>query len=95
GNNQSKAAKLMQYLAEEVKLAIKEWKLALITMDWSSARKILHREKMMIQAVGITGLDTIIEDFENENAGKTDHEMHMMLSRLIELFTEIDSMFSS
>ena len=95
GNNQSKAAKLMQYLAEEVKLAIKEWELALITMDWSSARKILHREKMMIQAVGITGLDTIIEDFENENAGKTDHEMHMMLSRLIELFTEIDSMFAS
>lgn len=95
GNNQSKASKLMQYLAEEVKLAIKEWKLALITMDWSSARKILHREKMMIQAVGITGLDTIIEDFENENAGKTDHEMHMMLSRLIELFTEIDSMFAS
>lgn len=95
GNNQSKASKLMQYLAEEVKLAIKEWKLALITMDWSSARKILHREKMMIQAIGITGLDTIIEDFENENAGKTDHEMHMMLSRLIELFTEIDSMFAS
>jgi len=95
GNNQSKASKLMQYLAEEVKLAIKEWKLALITMDWSSARKILHREKMMIQAVGITGLDTIIEDFENENAGKTDHEMHMILSRLIELFTEIDSMFAS
>jgi len=95
GNNQSKAAKLIQYLAEEVKLAIKEWKLALITKDWSSARKILHREKMMIQAVGITGLDTIIEDFENENAGKTDHEMHMMLSRLIELFTEIDSMFAS
>jgi PAS domain S-box-containing protein len=95
GNNESKASKLMQYLAEEVKLAIKEWKLALITMDWSSARKILHREKMMIQAVGITGLDTIIEDFENENAGKTDHEMHMMLSRLIESFTEIDSLFAS
>ena len=38
--------------------------------------------------------DTIIEDFENENAGKTDHEMHMMLSRLIELFTEIDNMFA-
>jgi len=49
----------------------------------------------MIQAVGITGLDTIIEDFENENAGKTDHEMHMMLSRLIESFTEIDSLFAS
>jgi PAS domain S-box-containing protein len=95
GNNESKASKLMQYLAEEVKLAIKEWKLALITMDWSSARKILHREKMMIQAVGITGLDTIIEDFENENAGKTDHEMRMMLSRLIESFTEIDSLFAS
>ena len=94
GYNQSKAVTLMQYLAEEIKFAIKEWKLALITMDWNSARKILHREKMMIHSVGITGLDTIIEDFENENAGKTDHEMHMMLSRLIELFTEIDNMFA-
>jgi PAS domain S-box-containing protein len=93
GNNQSKTAKLMQYLSEEIKLAIKEWKVALIAMDWDSARKVLHREKMMIHAVGITGIDGLIEDFENESAGKTDHEMHMMLSRLIELFTEIDNIF--
>ena len=95
GNNHSKTVKLMQYLGEEIKLAIKEWELALITMDWDAARKVLHREKMMIHAVGITGLDTIIENFENEKAGKSDHEMHMMLSRLIELFTEIDNMFTS
>ena len=56
--------------------------------------KIFHLENMMIHSVGITGLDTIIEDFENKNAGKTDHEMYMLLSRLIELFTEIDKMFA-
>lgn len=95
GNDDVKTANLMRYLTEELKLARHEWKQALIEKNWDLARRILHREKMMIHSVGITGIDSIVEDFENENSGKTDHEMFMMLSRLIELFTEIEKMFDN
>jgi PAS domain S-box-containing protein len=93
GNDQAKVANLMQYLLEEVKLAVQEWQTALLNRDWESARKILHREKMMIHSVGIQGMEKIILDIENDQAGKSDEEMHLMISRLIDLFLDIEKMF--
>jgi HPt (histidine-containing phosphotransfer) domain-containing protein len=93
GNDQAKVANLMQYLLEEVRLAVQEWQTALLNSDWESARKILHREKMMIHSVGIQGMEKIIRDIENNQAGKSDAEMHLMISRLIDLFLDIEKMF--
>jgi hypothetical protein len=94
GNDQTKVANLMQYLLEEVRLAVKEWQTALLNNDWESARKILHREKMMIHSVGIQGMEKVMRDIENDQAGKSDAQMHLMISRLIDLFLDIEKMFT-
>jgi CheY-like chemotaxis protein len=93
GNDQKKVSNLMQYLLEEVRLAVQEWQSALLSNDWDLARRILHREKMMIHSVGIQGMEKLIQGIENDKAGKSDAEMHSMISRLIDLFLEIERMF--
>ena len=93
GDDKEKSSNLIQYLNEEIKLAIQEWSLTLVNNDWDKARKVLHREKMMIHSIGITGVESLIEEIENEEAGKTNQEMHLMISRLIHLFRQIEKMF--
>jgi PAS domain S-box-containing protein len=90
GADNEKSSNLIQYLREELKLAIQEWSLALLKNDWENARKVLHREKMMMHSIGITGIESLIEDIENEEAGKTNQEMYLMISRLLHLFKEIE-----
>jgi CheY-like chemotaxis protein len=93
GADDKKFANLIQYLKEELMLAIQEWGVTLANNDWDKARRVLHREKMMIHSIGITGIDSLIDEIENEEAGKTNQEMHLMISRLIHLFREIEKMF--
>jgi hypothetical protein len=38
-------------------------------------------------------MEKIILDIENDQAGKSDEEMHLMISRLIDLFLDIEKMF--
>jgi PAS domain S-box-containing protein len=93
GHDHTKVANLMQYLMEEVRLAIQEWQDALLRKDWNLARSILHREKMMMHSVGIQGMDNLIQNIENEKAGKSDAEMHAMISQLIDVFLTIEKIF--
>lgn len=93
GDNKEKISNLIQYLNEELNLAIEEWSIALLNNDWDKARKVLHREKMMIQSIGITGIESLIEEIENEEAGKSNQDMHLLISRLLHLFRKIEKMF--
>jgi HPt (histidine-containing phosphotransfer) domain-containing protein len=93
GADNEKSANLIKYLKEELKLAVQEWMVTLANNDWNKARKVLHREKMMIHSIGITGIESLIHEIENEEAGKSNQEMHLMISRLIHLFREIEKMF--
>jgi hypothetical protein len=65
----------------------------LIENNWAHAKRILHREKMMIKSIGIDGLDGLISEIEDQSKEKSNSEMVLMFSQLIQLFRSIKERF--
>jgi hypothetical protein len=86
GNEPSQVARMMEYLLDEVGHALGEWQISVPAMDWDSAKRTLHREKVMIKSIGINGFDGLIREIEDDTIKKTEAEMTLMFSQLIDLF---------
>jgi hypothetical protein len=84
---------MLMYLLEEVDIALLEWDKCLMENNWTHAKRILHREKMMIKSIGIDGLDGLISEIEDQSKEKSNSEMVLMFSQLIQLFRNIKERF--
>jgi PAS domain S-box-containing protein len=93
GDNPVQLKKMVHYLIEEVDIALIEWEKCLLDKNWTHAKRILHREKMMIKSIGIDGLDGIIAEIEDDSIVKTNNEMVLMFTQLIQLFKNIKERF--
>ena len=94
GNNPDQVKKMIGYLMEEVDLALLEWEKCLLDNNWEHAKRILHREKMMMKSIGIDGLDGLIQEIEDEAVKKTNNEMVLMFTQLIQLFKNLKERFN-
>lgn len=95
GGDPEQVSRLIGYLLEEVNFSLSQWERSIELKDWESAKSILHREKVMIKSIGINGFDGLISEIENESVRKTESEMTLMYSQLIELFKMLKSRFNS
>jgi HPt (histidine-containing phosphotransfer) domain-containing protein len=93
GNDSIQLKKMLMYLLEEVDIALLEWDKCLMENNWTHAKRILHREKMMIKSIGIDGLDGLISEIEDQSKEKSNSEMVLMFSQLIQLFRNIKERF--
>jgi hypothetical protein len=84
---------MLMYLLEEVDIALLEWDKCLMENNWTHAKRILHREKMMIKSIGIDGLDGLISEIEDQSKEKSNSEMVLMFSQLIQVFRNIKERF--
>jgi CheY-like chemotaxis protein len=89
GNEPGQIKKMMEYLLEEVVHALGEWKISVPAGDWERAKRTLHREKVMIKSIGINGFDGLIREIEDDTVHKTESEMTLMFSQLIDLFQNL------
>ena len=94
GNNPDQVKKMIGYLLEEVDLALLEWEKCLLDSNWNQAKRILHREKMMIKSIGIDSLDGLIQEIEDESVEKSNNEMVLMFTQLIQLFKNMKERFN-
>lgn len=93
GNDAVQQKKMIKYLVEEVDVALVEWDKCLIDNNWAHAKRILHREKTMIQSIGVDGLDGLIEQIEDPTKEKSNSEMVLMFTQFIQLFRNIKERF--
>jgi PAS domain S-box-containing protein len=93
GNNPDQIKKMIRYLLEEVDLALLEWEKCLLDNNWVQAKKMLHREKVMIKSIGIDGLDGLIHEIEDESVQKSNNEMVLMFTQLVQLFKNLKERF--
>jgi PAS domain S-box-containing protein len=91
GNEPGQIKKMMEYLLEEVVHALGEWQISVPAGDWERAKRTLHREKVMIKSIGINGFDGLIREIEDETVHKTESEMTLMFSQLIDLFQNLQN----
>ena len=91
GNEPGQIKKMMEYLLEEVVHALGEWQISVPAKDWESAKRTLHREKVMIKSIGINGFDGLIREIEDDTVNKTESEMTLMFSQLIDLFQNLQT----
>ena len=89
GNEPTQVAKMMEYLLDEVGHALGEWQISVPAKDWEGAKRTLHREKVMIKSIGINGFDGLIREIEDDTIKKTEAEMTLMYSQLIDLFQNL------
>jgi two-component system, sensor histidine kinase len=82
-----KAANLIGYLLEELNHAVSAWKECITTSDWLNAKMVLHREKAMINSIGVEGIASLISQIEDETKPRSSSEMVMLYSQLIDLFS--------
>lgn len=93
GNNPVQLAKMLEHLLDEVVHAIGEWQISIPAKDCSAAKRTLHREKVMIKSIGITGYDGLIREIEDDGFAKTESEMTLMFSQIINLFQNLRDRF--
>ena len=91
GNDPGQIKKMMEYLLEEVVHALAEWQISVPAGDWERAKRTLHREKVMIKSIGINGFDGLIREIEDNTVNKTESEMTLMFSQLIDLFKNLQT----
>jgi hypothetical protein len=85
---------MMEYLLEEVVHALGEWQVSVPDRDWESAKRTLHREKVMIKSIGINGFDGLIREIEDDTIKKNETEMTLMFTQLIDLFNNLQKRIS-
>lgn len=95
GNDPAQFTKMMGYFLEEVEYALLGWSESVTNKDWARAKKILHREKVMIKSIGIHGYDELIKEIEDDSIDKTEPEMILLFNQLVDLFKNLKSKFSS
>lgn len=93
GNDPIQSSKMMDYLMEEIEFALKGWKESIDSKNWDNAKKILHREKVMIKSIGINGYDGLIREIEDIRIVKTEAEMILLFSQLVNLFQNLKDKF--
>jgi signal transduction histidine kinase/CheY-like chemotaxis protein/HPt (histidine-containing phosphotransfer) domain-containing protein len=93
GNDTDQLKKMLKYLLEEVDIALVEWDKCLLDNNWTHAKRILHREKTMIKSIGIDVLDGLILEIEDQTIEKSNSEMALMFSQIIQLFRSIKERF--
>ncbi len=95
GNEPLQNAKMIEYLLDEVEHALREWQISVPAKDWDGAKRTLHREKIMIKSVGINGFDGLIREIEDDSIVKTESEMTLMFTQLIDLFQNLRTRLAS
>jgi signal transduction histidine kinase/CheY-like chemotaxis protein/HPt (histidine-containing phosphotransfer) domain-containing protein len=93
GNDTMQLKKMLKYLLEEVDIALVEWDKCLLDNNWTHAKRILHREKTMIKSIGIDALDGLIFEIEDQSKEKSNSEMALMFTQIIQLFRNIKERF--
>ena len=94
GGDKVQESKLMSSFLQEVNLALVSWKESIQTHDWEFAKKILHRQNVMINSIGIDSYDLLIEELENDSLPKSESEYKLMYNQLIRLFQSFKDRFS-
>ncbi len=93
GNDPIQSSKMMDYLLEEIEFALGGWIESIDSKNWENAKKILHREKVMIKSIGINGYDGLIREIEDNSTVKTEAEMILLFSQLVNLFQNLKDKF--
>jgi hypothetical protein len=94
GGDEVQESKLMSSFLEEVNFALVSWKESIQTHDWEFAKKILHRQKVMINSIGVDSYDLLIEELENDSLPKSESEYKLMYNQLIRLSQSFKDSFS-
>ena len=87
-------SKLIASLLEEVNMALVSWKESVQTHNWEFAKKILHRQKVMINSIGIDTYDLLIKELEDDSFQKSESEYKLMYNQLIMMFQSLKEHFS-
>ena len=75
-------------------MALVSWKESVQTHNWELAKKILHRQKVMINSIGIDTYDLLINELEDDSFQKSESEYKLMYNQLIRLFQSLKEHFS-
>lgn len=94
-NDEGQKERLVNYMLEEINIAIEEWERSIPVKDWVLARKILHREKVMIHSLGLKSYEGIISEIEDDTLNKSDAEMTLMFGQVTDLFKNIRNSFEA
>jgi CheY-like chemotaxis protein len=94
GGDKVQESKLWSSFLVEVNFALVSWKESVKNHDWEFAKKILHRQKVMINSIGVDSYDLLIEELENDSLSKSESEYKLMYNQLIRLFESFKERFS-
>lgn len=93
GFDEEQTTRMINYLVEELEYAILEWTNALSDADWVRAKKALHREKVMLQSIGLTEFDQLILEIEGDRGFYSNDEFAIRFKQLLELFENLIARF--
>lgn len=95
GNDPAQLVKMIKYLLVEVDYAIVEWEINIPMNDWASAKRILHREKVMINSIGVNEFDGLLNEIEDDSIKKSNSEMTLMFLQLLDYFQDLRKKLTS
>ncbi len=81
---------LRQYLKEEVNFAIDGWQKSLLCSDWVNAKKILHREKGMLETLDMDEFDYMIQSLLTHEKNFPMHQLILMYENIMSAFLTIN-----
>ena len=94
GKDQAQFSRMLEYLLEEIEYALSGWKESVASRDWVRAKRIVHREKVMIKSIGINEYDALMKEIEDDSIIKTESELLLLYAQLIELFENLKIKFT-
>ena len=94
GKDPAQFSRMLEYLLEEIEYALVGWKESLVSKDWVRAKRIVHREKVMIKSIGINGYDALMKEIEDDSIVKTEAELQLLYAQLVELFENLKIKFT-
>ena len=84
----------MVYLLEEVSYARHQWELCLKNRDWHQASKILHREKLFINAFDLFYQPEMINQIQKSPDDFKLTELKFFYTEMIQLFKKFETLIS-
>ena len=94
GKDSVQFSRMLEYLLEEIEYALSGWKESVASKDWVRAKRIVHREKVMIKSIGINEYDALMKEIEDDSIIKTESELLLLYAQLIELFENLKIKFT-
>lgn len=80
---------LKKHLKAELFFAIESLNKAIKEIDWTYAKSIMHREKVLLETIGVKEFDFMLQAVLIDGIVYADHEMIMIYEAIAQAFSEI------